>query len=192
MVGNLQLVLASTSPRRRQLLKLIAPDFEIMAPEFEETAAPGLLPAAQAIHIARGKAQSVFDRLTAAGVSEGKTVLGVDTIVVLDGVLYPKPLTRQRAVETLAALSGRTHEVISGYYIKSARKFAAGSVSSLVTFNKLTDKEIEEYVDKYRPFDKSGGYGVQDDYRHIEKVQGSVNNVVGLPTEKLQEELRQF
>ena len=177
-----KLVLASASPRRKDLLKEFGFDFKVTVSDYEESIDKTLSPKELVVSFARGKAKSVFDT------SENKNsvvVLGADTIVVLDGKILGKPKGEQDAIKTLKSLSNKTHLVITGYSIMSSRGETNGFIESKVTFNELTEELILEYVKTGKPLDKAGSYGVQDGYDLVKKVDGSINNVIGLPIEEI-------
>lgn len=185
-----KLILASASPRRKDLLTEYGFNFEIKVCNAEEILKDGLSPELQAVELALCKAQTVFCSLLD---NENSVVLGADTIVVFNGKILGKPKNEQDAFDTLQALSGKAHEVITGYAIVSKGKVIKDFVRSSVTFNVLSKELIEEYIKSKLPFGKAGSYGIQDGYPLVLKCEGSRNNVIGLPVEiikeKLQEEL---
>ena len=174
-----KLILASSSPRRKTLLRKITNDFEIKDPLCNE--------------VEDGEPQFVAETNAAlkGRAVEGDFVLSCDTVVCMDGKIYGKPQDESHAVEMLSALSGRTHEVVSGVYIRYHGKEIVFSDVTRVTFKKLTEKEIRAYVKEYRPLDKAGSYGIQDGVT-VEKYEGSLDNVIGLPTERLREVLKDY
>ncbi len=183
------LILASGSPRRRELLGGMGVMFEVVTaptPELDGESAPHLTPSQLAIENARLKAEAV------AKLRPGRWVLGADTVVALDGRIFGKPSSPQQAHAFLRALSGRTHEVITGCALVSPR----GEVEffheiTCVTFLELTDEVIEKYLAAVHVLDKAGGYALQQHGEWIiASVEGSRDNVVGLPTERLREILR--
>lgn len=172
----MRLILASASPRRRQLLKELLPHFEVEPSLFEEKNT-GLSAEETVLSFAEGKAREVQSRFSDAA------VLGADTVVCLDGVIFGKPKDREDAFRMLSLLSGRVHEVYTGVCVKSAGKELSTVVTTKVRFLPLTEGDIETYIGKYNPLDKAGAYGIQDG-GVVASVEGSYSNVVGLPLEE--------
>lgn len=173
------LILASNSPRRRELLKGLNIEFTVVEPTAEEIMEN--LPAEKiAVANAMNKANSVAR-------AKKDVVIGADTIVVLDGVIYGKPKDEEDAVKMLTALSGKTHSVITGIAVIKGKQVLLDGVTSKVTFNQLDEKTIQDYVATKEPLDKAGAYGVQNDNNIVKSVEGSYSNVVGLPMERLKE-----
>lgn len=171
------IILASASARRQELLKKIVKDFSIVVAGVDETPT-AVTPKKIAMELAERKALCVYDK------NPYDTVIASDTIVVYKNVVLGKPKDRADAVNTLSMLSGKWHKVVTGVAIinKCGKKVFCDV--SRVKFFKLDKNEIEKYVDEFKPFDKAGSYGVQDGVT-VEKVKGSYDNVMGLPTEKL-------
>lgn len=172
----MRIILASSSPRRKELLKSVVKDFEIVNPDAEEATEGD--PETLALNNAVLKGKSVkasYDALIAC-----------DTIVVLDGKVYGKPYCRERAVETLKKLCGKVHTVISGVYMVAGGEEYRYTVKSEVALKAMTEGEIEEYVDKSRPFDKAGAYGIQDG-EVVDFYRGDYDNIVGLPLQMIRE-----
>lgn len=170
------LVLASNSPRRREILAAEGFDFAVEPSSFEEIA-PGLSAEETVRAFARGKAEDVFKR-------RGEDlVLGADTVVVLDGAIFGKPQDEEDAARMLRALSGRTHEVLTGVCLLKKGYRAERVVSTKVTFFELSDALITAYIREKRPLDKAGAYGIQDGFPLVRSYEGSYTNVVGLPAE---------
>lgn len=182
-----RIVLASASPRRVELLKKITQEFEIIPCTLPEEH-PDLKPCEFVKSLAKFKAQNVFNSIDK---KENIIVIGSDTIVVKNNKVIGKPIDREDAVATLKKLSGRCHRVFTGVCLISQGETRVFCVSSIVKFYKLTDLQINEYVDSGRAMDKAGSYGVQDS-GFVKKVYGSIDCVVGLPTEKLKKELKAF
>jgi septum formation protein len=178
-------ILASKSPRRQELLRLMDIDFRIVLKEVDESYPEGLTDEAIAVYIAEKKAMA-FDETT-----DNEIVLTADTIVSIEGKILGKPDDAEHAVEMLQMLSGKVHRVITGVCLLYQQKVNKFFDVSEVLFRKLTDEEIRYYVDKYQPFDKAGAYGIQQwiGLTGIERINGSYTNVVGLPTEKLYQQL---
>jgi septum formation protein len=169
------LVLASRSPQRRAILEQLELPFEVVVPAFEEQPS-GAEPVSEVERRARGKAQSV------AGVADDRPVLGVDTEVVLDGRVYGKPANEAEAEAMLDALSGRTHEVVSGLCLLTPAWEEVRHAVTRVTFRQLTPRELGLYVagDEWR--ERAGGYAIQGrGAALVERIEGDYLNVVGLP-----------
>ena len=180
------LVLASASPRRKDLLNAFGFNFSVVVSDYEEKLEDNLSPYNLAKTFANCKAKSVFNSLDD---NSKAVVLGADTIVVYDGEVLGKPQDAQDAISTLKRLSNKTHLVITGYSIISSTGEINGYVESKVTFNDLTKELILSYVKSGKPLDKAGSYGVQDGYDLVKKVDGSVNNVIGLPIEIIKDKI---
>lgn len=179
----MRLILASASPRRRELLARLGLPFEVWPSGIEETLAPGIPAPVLAMALARAKARDVADRLRAAG-SEPALILGADTLVVLDGHPLGKPATRDEARAMLRALRGRSHEVVTAVVLLdvSGGREAAETVASQVLMRPYGDVEIDAYVATGEPDDKAGAYAVQGAGGHlVSRVEGCYTNVVGLP-----------
>ncbi len=185
-IDQKKLILASASPRRKDLLSSFGFNFSVMVSDYEESADSNLSPKDLAVNFAKGKAKSVFEKLED---KSNAVVLGADTIVVLDDKVLGKPKNAEDAIKTLNALSGRTHSVITGYSIISSCGEINGFVESFVTFNRLTEELILDYVKSGKPLDKAGSYGIQDGYELVKEFIGSKNNVIGLPIEIIKDKL---
>ena len=187
---SFRLILASQSPRRRQLLSDAGIEFEL-APRYEcEEFYPDSLPAVEvAEYLSRLKSEAYPEPL-----GEGDILLTADTIVVACDKVLGKPEDREDAIKTIKMLSGRQHEVITGVTLRSATCKVSFSSHSKVNFRDLTDEEIAYYVDTYKPMDKAGAYGIQEwiGYVGIEGIEGSFYNVMGLPVQRLYCELDKF
>ena len=187
---SFRLILASQSPRRRQLLGDAGIEFEL-APRYEcEECYPDSLPAVDvAEYLSRLKSEAYPEPL-----GEGDILLTADTIVVACDKVLGKPEDREDAIETIKMLSGRQHEVITGVTLRSVTHTVSFSSHSKVNFRELTDEEIAYYVDTYSPMDKAGAYGIQEwiGYVGIEGIEGSFYNVMGLPVQRLYCELDKF
>jgi septum formation protein len=187
---NYRIILASNSPRRKELLSGIDVDYEIHTlPDIDESY-PGDLPKEEvAEFLARKKADAYVDFL-----DENALLITADTLVLLNDKILGKPLDKEDAKNMLRELSGQTHLVITGVCLTSKQKQISFSDKTRVTFGSLTDGEIEYYVEKYNPLDKAGAYGVQEwiGYVGVETIEGSYFNVMGLPIFKLYRELKEF
>ena len=188
-----RVILASASPRRRELLKLILEEYEVL-PSGAQEHVTATEPAAVVEELSALKAGDVF--LSQTGV-EDLLVIGADTIVALDGQILGKPGDRQEALEMLRMLRGRKHQVYTGVTLVQRRE---GSVQKRtfhecteVTFYPLTEEEIQNYVDTMEPMDKAGAYGIQGKGVFlVERICGDYNNVVGLPVARLYQEMKQI
>ncbi|MCS3737264.1 septum formation protein [Mucilaginibacter dorajii] len=180
-----KIILASKSPRRQELLRLMDLDFEVVLKEVDESYPDGLTPQEVAVYIARKKAEA-FDQTVG-----DEVVLTADTIVCVDGLILGKPETPQHAIEMLQILSGKVHLVVTGVCLLYKNKYNSFFDVSEVFFRQMSLEEISSYVEQYNPLDKAGSYGIQERIGliGIEKIQGSYTNVVGLPTEKLYAQL---
>lgn len=185
-----RLILASQSPRRRQLLSDAGLEYTLAA-RFEcEEVYPADLPAAEvAEYLSRLKSEAYPEALGGRDI-----LLTADTVVVAGGAVLGKPADRDAAVEMLHKLSGCDHEVITGVTLRSAERMRSFSARSKVRFRRLSDEEIAYYVDNYRPMDKAGSYGIQEwiGYVGIEGIEGSFYNVMGLPVQRVYCELDAF
>ena len=174
----MKLYLASNSPRRKHILTEYGYEFSVVPSSYDEVGEQ-LSPKTTAEFFARNKAQDVFDKLN----DSGAVVLGADTVVCLNGEILGKPKNQQHAVEMLKNLSGKTHQVITGFAIITKTQKIVDSVITEVVFNKLSDELISEYVQTGSPLDKAGSYGIQDGFNLVKEYKGSLNNVIGLPIE---------
>lgn len=179
-------VLASASPRRREILSQILPRFQVIPATADEQVNISLFPEQMACDLAERKCDEVFAS------NQGKTVIGCDTIVVFNGRILGKPKDKADAEYTLKLLSGKTHYVITGVCVRSPFKKRVSFDRTEVKFNVLTDGFINEYIAGGSPMDKAGSYGMQDS-GVVKEYYGSYTNVVGLPVtllKKLLEEVR--
>ncbi|MEN8224716.1 MAG: Maf family nucleotide pyrophosphatase [Bacteroidota bacterium] len=185
-----QIILASASPRRQQLLQELGLDFEILVKAVQEDFPLGMPGEEVALLLSNRKA-AAFE---ADFFTDSKLIITADTIVCLEGEVLGKPSSRDDAINTLSNLSGKMHEVITGVSIRSAARQVNFAVATDVYFKQLHKKEIIYYVDHYKPFDKAGAYGIQEwiGYVGVERINGSFYNVMGLPVLKLYEELLKF
>jgi septum formation protein len=182
------LVLASASPRRRELLTQAGYAFEVHPAHIPEDTYPGEDPIAYVTRLALEKAQAVFAELTKTGASDKRAsappqvVLGADTTVTLDDHILGKPEDAADAARMLRLLSGRTHRVITGVALVSAARTQAAAEVTVVTFLPLSDKDIAAYIATGEPMDKAGAYAIQGyAARWIPRIEGCYFNVVGLP-----------
>lgn len=191
----MQLILASQSPRRKQLLEDAAIDFEIFIAPTDESY-PENMPKHQVPeHIATEKAIAAWEQMQAKNkIKPNTVVLGADTIVLLNDVVIGKPKDAKHAIQILQQLSGKMHEVITGVCLKSETKAHVFHSVTKVFFNKLTLEQIEYYVAHYQPFDKAGAYAIQEwiGLIGIQKIEGDIYNVIGLPVNKVVQALHNF
>lgn len=184
-----KIILASQSPRRKQLLEWAELPFEIVVKETDERFPPGLAPDEVAIYIARNKALAVQEQRNASEV-----ILAADTIVVLGDNIIGKPVHREDAVSILLALSGSTHKVITGVVIRKGDQEIAFADTTEVEFHNISVTEIEFYVDKYKPYDKAGAYAIQEwiGVVGIKSINGDFYNVMGLPVSRVVRALKKI
>jgi septum formation protein len=192
-LGNRDIILASQSPRRKQLLEWAEIPFEIIVQQTDELYPAHLPPDEIAVHIARNKAVAVRQKLIEGSqkLQELKTILAADTIVVLQNEIIGKPKNREDAVNILSRLSGNHHKVITGVVILNGKDEISFADVTNVEFHVLTKAQIEFYVDKYRPYDKAGAYAIQEwiGVVGIKCINGDFYNVMGLPVSRVVKEL---
>ena len=184
-----RIVLASASPRRSELLESAGISFSVVPADIAEEALPGESPTAHVLRLAEGKALAV------AGSAEGDYFIGADTVVVCDGEIMGKPADAADARRMLTALSGKAHEVITGFavYERKQDRLVSDAVSTRVIFKPLTVEEIDAYIATGCPFDKAGAYAIQGGAAYMVRgIEGSYTNVVGLPLCEVVEVLRRF
>lgn len=181
----MELVLASKSPRRKEILSMVTSNFSVRVSDADESydketdlfLVPKILAERKALATQGG---------------ENEIIIGCDTVVIYDGELMGKPINKQDAIRMLKTLSGTTHAVVSGICIHTCEKTISETVTTYVTFRPLTDGEIASYVEKYNPVDKAGAYGIQEAAgSFVEKIEGDFYNVVGLPLCRLCQILRE-
>lgn len=181
----MKIVLSSNSPRRKELLAGLGVPFEIrVVPDIDESYPISLSVHEIAQYIAKKKAASYE-------ISDDEILITADTIVVVDDIILGKPGNDNEARQMLATLSGKTHQVITGVCLMSVEKQRAFSVTTEVTFKNLSQKEIDFYIQYYHPYDKAGSYGIQEwiGYIGVTSIKGSYFNVMGLPIQRIYEEL---
>jgi len=181
----MKLILASTSPRRAELLRDAGIAFEVCAPQIDEAQRPNETAEKMVARLAEAKARAAAE---SAGEKNPAIIIGADTAVELDGELFGKPRDAADAREMLSYLSGRTHSVVTGIYVLRLPDGASRSAveTTAVTFARLDRKEIDAYVTSGEPFDKAGGYAIQGRAgRYIPRIEGCYFNVVGLPLARL-------
>ncbi len=181
------IVLASASPRRTELMALAGIEFTVVPADICENVLPGEVPADHVMRLSREKADAV------AATHDGRFFIGADTVVVLDGAILGKPTDGADALRMLSGLSGRNHEVITGFTVfdKTNDIHISRSVSTEVTFKKLEEREIAAYIATGCPMDKAGAYAIQGGAVHfVRSISGSYTNVIGLPMTELYEALQ--
>ena len=184
----MKIILASNSPRRKELLAAIETDFEVRTLQgIDETYPQGLTMTGIPEHISSHKA-------AAYALGEDELLIAADTIVYLEGEVLGKPANAMEAASMLRKLSGKTHQVITGVTLRTLERTRTFSCVTEVTFAELTKEQIKHYVDHYAPFDKAGAYGIQEwiGYVGVTSINGSFYNVMGLPVQRLNQELRAF
>lgn len=185
-----EIILASGSPRRVELLKGMGIDFSIRKLDIDESYSSDLQGAEIAVYVSQKKSSAFPEH----EISDNTIMITADTIVWQNGRALEKPMDRAHAIEMLQSLSGAEHEVFTGVTLRSKNKTHSFFSRSNVWFRALSLNEIEYYVDTCKPFDKAGSYGVQEwiGYVAIERIEGSWFNVMGLPTRMLYQELEAF
>jgi len=182
-----RLILASSSPRRQQLLRELGINFTVKKPEIDEKSVKRNTPKETVERLAARKAQSIAIQ------AEDEIILAADTIVVHEGEIYEKPNNQSEALEMIRSFSGKTHEVITAVALRSLEKEAVFSVTTKVEFWPLAEAEMKAYVETDEPYDKAGAYGIQGLAKiFIKKIDGDYFNVVGLPVSHVVRELRTF
>jgi septum formation protein len=183
------IILASQSPRRKQLLEWAEVSFEVIVKETDESYPAHLSMEGVAMHIAKNKALAVKEMIKNNGDEKNlnKIIVAADTIVVLNNEVIGKPKDREHALQILTSLSGKTHHVVTGVVILSPSKEIAFADVTEVEFHKLDEGQITFYVDKYKPYDKAGAYAIQEwiGVVGIKSVKGDFYNVMGLPVSKV-------
>ena len=181
-------ILASQSPRRKQLLAWADIKFDVLVSEAEEDFPAEMDVQEVPVYIAQKKAVAVQEKIKLEfPMHQGKWIIAADTIVVLENEIIGKPTDRADAINILQKLSGKTHRVITGVYLINDTESRNFSETTLVHFHPLTLSQIEYYVDQYQPYDKAGAYGIQDwiGVVGIQGIEGDFYNVMGLPVSKL-------
>ena len=185
-----KVLLASASPRRRELLGQLGVKFEIATPIEVDESYPATMPAVEvAPFLSKLKAEAYK-----ALIDANQLIITADTVVINDGEVLGKPISKDDAKNMLSSLSGHTHEVVTGVTITSAEKQVTFSVCTQVEFAQLAAEEIQEYVEVFAPMDKAGAYGIQEwiGCIGVKGINGSFYNVMGLPLHRLYSELKDF
>jgi septum formation protein len=184
--GSPELILASRSPRRAELLSRLGLEFTVRVPEVDESLRPGEQPARAADRLARLKAGAISGR-------DGALVIGCDTLVVHRGEILGKPTTRAEAVAMVCRLQGGEHVVYTGVALSSPERMESALEATRVWFRSLDPRECEEYVATGEPMDKAGAYGIQGfGAAIVERIEGDYFNVMGLPIQRLLDLFRRF
>jgi len=188
-------ILASQSPRRKTLLEWAEIPFEIIVSDIDESFPSSLAIEEVPVYIAKNKALAVKEIILSTKPSlVNQCIIASDTVVVLGQIIIGKPNNKQEAIESLLALSGQTHKVITGGVLLHQGQEISFSETTLVEFHALTAEQIEFYVEKYKPYDKAGGYAIQEwiGVVGIKKISGDFYNVMGLPVSKLVQTIKQL
>jgi len=187
LTENYKVILASNSPRRKELLKEIIPSFTVDTKDIEENYPNYLQGGEIATYLSQLKSKPFQPK-------ENELIITADTIVILGELVLGKPKSKEEAIEMLTLLSGKVHEVITGVTLRTKEKANSFYDSTKVEFYNLNKDEIEYYVENYKPFDKAGSYGIQEwiGYIGIKKMDGDFYNVMGLPVHKVYRELKKI
>jgi septum formation protein len=190
LLENYEVILASASPRRKQLLEQMDIEFTIVPKDIHEDFPSDMNPVEVAEYLSRKKA----DAFSTIEIADRTLLIAADTIVAIQDEILGKPADKQEAAKMLSMLSGKTHLVVTGVTLRTIKHTVTFSSSTQVTFNELQAAEIDYYLEHYQPFDKAGAYGIQEWIGHmaISKIEGSYYNVMGLPTNELHRELEKF
>ena len=188
-INKFRIILASRSPRRKELLKDLGLNFEVASMDWDEEYPSHLKAEEIALYLARAKARQFRNRIR-----DNEIVITADTIVWSNNKVLDKPADKDDALKILKELSGKTHRVITGVCLLSKTMFTSFFSSTNVTFSELARDEIEFYIDSFRPYDKAGAYGIQEwiGLAACSHIEGSYFNVMGLPVEQVYNELKKF
>ena len=191
MIQGKRLLLASASPRRRELLSSLDSDVEIVKLKDVDESYPTSLPALEVAHYVACLKRDAYNT---SQLADNEIFVTADTVVVLDGKVLGKPHSTTEAYSMLRDMSGKTHTVVTGVTLSSNTKTVSFATTTEVTFDNLTDDQINYYIDKYAPMDKAGAYGIQEwiGYIGIKGIYGCYYNVMGLPLHDLYQHLLQF
>lgn len=180
----MKIVLGSKSPRRKEILSLVCDNFEIRVSDADESYSSDTPLSEVPKILAERKAMAI-------DMAEDEIIIGSDTVVLIDNELLGKPKTRENAIRMLKKMSGKAHLVVSGICVRSKGKIYSEAVTSTVYMRELTDREIEKYVDVWKPLDKAGAYGIQEMAgSFVSRIEGDFYNIVGLPLCRLVEILK--
>ena len=184
------IVLASNSPRRRELLAGLGIEFEVRTLAGIDESYPSTLPALDTAEYIAGKKAAAYQQTMA----DDELIITADTVVIVGDEVLGKPADEAEAREMLLKLSGRTHQVVTGVCLSTRQRMVHFSVQTDVTFKQLSEEEIAFYITRYKPFDKAGAYGIQEwiGYIGCTGLHGSYYNVMGLPVQRIYAELQSF
>lgn len=187
-LSNYNIILATQSPRRQELMSGLKIPYEVAVIDVEETFPSDIVGVEIPMYLAEKKANA-YDLM-----KENTLLITADTIVWLEGKVYGKPKDKAEATAMLTHLAGKTHQVITGVCITTLQKRRTFHVISEVRFAKISAEEIEYYIDNFHPYDKAGSYGVQEwiGFVGVESIDGSYFNVIGLPVQRLYNELKRW
>jgi septum formation protein len=190
MKAHSKIILASQSPRRKQLLQWAELVFEVIVSHTDESYPAHLTPQEIALFIAQNKATAVQNLIP----NTDAIIIAADTIVVINNTILGKPINAEDAINMLTTLSGSIHQVITGVVIMQHNKIVSFADITQVEFNTLTKEQITFYIEKYKPFDKAGSYAIQEwiGVVGIKKITGDFYNVMGLPVSRVLQTLQQF
>ena len=190
MVNDYKIILASNSPRRRELLAGLGIEFEVRVLPGIDESYPASMPAAETAEYIAGKKAAAYRQVMA----DDELVITADTVVIVGDEVLGKPADTQMAAQMLRKLSGRTHQVMTGVCMTTSEQTVSFSVKTDVTFKQLAEDEIEYYIKKYQPLDKAGAYGIQEwiGYIGCTGLNGSYYNVMGMPVQRIYTELQRF
>jgi septum formation protein len=190
MKAQSKIILASQSPRRKQLLQWAELAFEVIISHTDESYPTHLTPQEIALFIAQNKATAVQNIIP----NTDAIIIAADTIVVINNNILGKPINAEDAINMLTTLSGNTHQVITGVVIMQHNKIVSFTDITQVEFNTLTKEQITFYIEKYKPYDKAGSYAIQEwiGVVGIKKITGDFYNVMGLPVSRVLQTLQQF
>ncbi len=188
-INRFQIILASRSPRRQQLLRELGIHFKVVTKDWEEDYPAGLKGADIAVYVAAEKASTFRSEI-----NKNEIVITADTIVWCNERVLDKPSGSEDAKRIIRQISGNTHEVITGVCILSSAGFKSFCSVTKVTFSDLSSEEIDYYVDNFKPYDKAGAYGIQEwiGLAACSRIEGSYFNVMGLPVDQVYNELKKF
>lgn len=189
-ISKYKVILASNSPRRRELLSGLGIDYEVKVISNIDESFPDTLQGEEIpVYISKVKAGAYLSTM-----KDDEMVITADTIVYTNGKVLGKPASREDAIDMLKELSGHSHQVITGVCITTKDFQKSFASVTDVTFDSLSDEEIDYYIDKYKPYDKAGAYGIQEwiGYIGVSSIEGSYFNVMGLPVQKLYKELKKI
>ena len=189
LLKDKQIILASKSPRRKELLAGLDIDFETRIKEVDESYSDDL-PITEVAEYLAGKKAKAFE----SSLQENEIIITSDTVVICDGEILEKPKSKIQAFDMLSKLSGKSHQVMTGVCLTSTNRVEHFSETTKVWFKKLSCEEMNYYIKKYEPFDKAGSYGIQEwiGYVGIDKIEGTYFNVMGLPVNLLYQKLKDF